>query len=252
MARISKQKQRLRSIANSRFNNLKAPTDPGHSSSLTIESPIGTEGQVTYTLESGSEGTAGHDRDGNKRKLDIMEYNHSSPKRQALQLSQEPLMPQIRPPPKVANQFNDSDVLDLYSSDSDESYESDVSSNSEIDTDDEALFNTRNDAGDQSIVELKWHPDGGKSLRQRYGSGSRATEYRQKKRRAGLQREASEHYSIKELFKRQEVVNLNRGKCNDAPEVVPLSMIAHGRSAGELRLHAGWPAAERSSSSCAC
>src|SRR6266850_1386755 len=93
------------------------------------------------------------------------------------------------------------------------------------------LIRGMNDAGDQSIVELKWHPDGGKSLRQRYGSGSRATEYRQKKRRAGLQREASEHYSIKELFKRQEVVNLNRGECNDAPEVVPLSMIAHGRSA---------------------
>ena len=94
-----------------------------------------------------------------------MEHNHSSSKRQALQLSQVPLMPQIRPPLKVADQFDDRDVLDLYSSSSDESDGSDVSDDSETDTDSEALFNPRNDAGDQNIVRLEWHPDGGKSLR---------------------------------------------------------------------------------------
>jgi hypothetical protein len=44
---------------------------------------------------------------------------------------------------------------------------------------------------------------------------------------ASLQREAS---SIKELFKRQEAININRRKHNDASKVVPLSEIAHGRS----------------------
>ena len=88
-------------------------------------------------------------------------------------------MPHIRPP----KQFDDSDIPDMYSSDSDEPYESDVSADLETDSgdDDRAWFNTRNDVGDnchQSKVVLDWHPDAKKSLRQTYGSRSRATSYR--------------------------------------------------------------------------
>lgn len=215
MGRISKQKQRLRAIARLRF---EAPIDPCHDleSSFTVatENPIGTEGEVAYTLESGSERkTSGE----SKRKLDTVEHtNPPSPKRQAL--PQEPSLPQIRPPPK---QFDDSDLSDNYFSDLDESYESDVSTDPETSDDDDAGDNRH-----QSKVVLEWHPDAGKSLRQRYGSGSRTTSYRQKKRQASLQREASQHYSIKELFKRQEAISRE----HDASKVVPLSDIAHGRS----------------------
>ena len=55
----------------------------------------------------------------------LTSYNPSSPRRQAL--PQEPSMPQIRPP----KQFDYSDISDIYFSDSDESYESDVSADPE-------------------------------------------------------------------------------------------------------------------------
>jgi hypothetical protein len=106
-------------------------------------------------------------------------------------------MPQIRP-----RQLDDSDIPDIYSSDSDESYESDVSADLETDSgdDDRAWFNTRNDVGDNchqsKVLVLDWHPDAEKSLRQTYGSRSRATSYRQKKRQVSLQREESQHCLI--------------------------------------------------------
>ena len=97
----------------------------------------------------------------------------------------------------------------------DESCESDVT---ETGNDDNIGANCK--------VVLEWHPDAEKSLRQRYGSGSRAF-YRQKNRQASLQREAAQHYSIKELFKRQETIGREH---DEASKVVPLSEIAHGRS----------------------
>lgn len=81
-------------------------------------------------------------------------------------------------------------------------------------------------AADMKTAVLEWRPSAGGL----YGSGSRATEYREKQRQDSLQREASKSYSLKDLFKRQEARNIQ--KMDEAHKVVPLSKIGRGKSTG--------------------
>jgi len=193
-------------------------------------------------LESGSKATT------EKRKLDTTEDNDLidlSAKRQAV--SQDHSMSEIlHTLPRLPAHFDDSDVSSALDSDASDDWDdsdwddsddldkfmdgSDVSDEAEINPDDEASFKANNNAADVKTAVLEWHPGAGQYLRESYGSGSRATLYRQKQRQDSLQREASKCYSIKELFERQEARNVARQPTDEAHEVTPLSRVGLGKS----------------------
>ena len=165
-----------------------------------------------------------------KRRLDITEHNDPidlSAKRQVV--SQDHSMPQIvHTLPSLAAYFDDSDVpCTLDSDDSDDSICPDDFDNffDDIsDASDEGPDNGDNNEVGVKTTALEWCPNAEESLRGPYGSGSRATLYRQRQRQDSLQREASKSYSIMELFKRQAAQ-----KTDEAGKVVPLSKIGRGK-----------------------
>lgn len=189
-------------------------------------------------LESGSKATT------EKRKLDTTEDNDFidlSVKRQAMSQLDHSMSEILHTLPRLPAHFDDSDVSSTLDSDASDDWDdlddldrfmngSDVSDEAEINPDDETSFKANNNAEDVKTAVLEWHPGAGKFLRESYGSGSRATLYRQKQRQDSLQREASKCYSIKELFKRQEDRNVARQTTDEAHEVTPLSRVGLGKS----------------------
>jgi hypothetical protein len=216
-----------------RMNQLRRIARSNMQVSSNQEDPAAThdENPARSVPESGSEAVTSRKE---KRKLDTTEYNDPidlSAKHQVVSQYPSASMSQIlHTLPRLPTNFDDGDVDSEASDDSDDSDGSDDFGEFLDDSDvgDEAETSPDNAGGVKTAI-LEWHPSAGKSLRGSYGSGSRATIYREKQRQDSLQREASKSYSIVGLFERQAA--RNRQTMDEAHNVA-LSEIGHGKSTG--------------------
>jgi hypothetical protein len=178
-----------------RMNQLRRIARSNMQVSSNQEDPAATpdETPARSVPESGSEVATSK-----KRKLDTEEHNDPidpSAKRQAVSQNPSASMSQVlHTLPRFPAYFDDSDVPCTVDSDaSDDSDDSDGSDDfgeflDDSDVGDETETNPDNDnnAADAKTAVLEWHPSAGKSLRGSYGSGSRATIYREKQRQDSL------------------------------------------------------------------
>ena len=237
---LSKRQKHMNRMNQLRRNAQSNMQVPGSATCSNQENPAYRENPVERRVPE-PESEVNTSRTEEKRKLDTTDSDpiYLSAKRQVVSQDDQldHSMSQIlHTLPRLPAHFDDSDApftLDPDASDgSDDSdgsgeFGNFLDDSDEVDTnpDNEASFNNKVDA---KTAVLEWHPSAGKSLRGSYGSGSRATVYREKQRQDNLQREASKSYSIKDLFKRQEARNL-------AHEVVRLSEIGRGKSKDDAR-----------------